>query len=667
MPSPATGSNCCRDRRPEIALHLDARVQIGRVVHAASHLGDGISAGGINVMVRWFNRVLAQGSDGTVVTTYKMKAGSPFGKFMSAWCSHHGIPEPEASFLHGDAELLPTQCALDLGWRPGGAVLTVHAMPREAASDADAAAASGGGAVGSGAPPPDERGVPEAREEPGLGPPAPAREGAAGASCGQHCDVRVVSAGRPVSQFRLKLSTKFGKMIHRWCETFGEGHEDVVFRWGRRNLGPEDTPAALGWSPTADGEEVEITAAPRGAAAPAARQKRAASAGAGAAEEPAVKRPATAYSLWAKRRRFEAAVCRRAVPDPGAGHCKLWAQPARGLLEHRAHGQLRTELQPELRGRAADQNRQLAAEWKALPEAAPALGRGARAFRVKGVAPASAPNQGEALSAAGPLGALRGHPLEPRPPRGADPSRAREAARGRPAGAAAARAAAPAAAALRPGERGASGPPPPPPPPPLAKTRHRGLRAIERACHEECDLPVGSQKAEVVAIWNLKAAHLARVTPSGLDLDAHSELRAVSRKTLEARSNFLAEEPKWPRMIHDLDPLMADDRVRATLQPRQAYDPRTSEHGEILLIDDGFARGVLDVSLCHAVGAERTNESLVAFGGCVWLLVRLTFNLKQESPMRKVIQAWCQRCEIPEAEASLRRQTLLKAARRVKH
>jgi len=79
-------------------------------------------------------KVVADGSDGRNVLTFKMKLSTSFGKMMFKWCEHHGIQQDLAAFFHGTREIHAEDTPQVLGWSPTqpGDSVTIQAMPRAA-------------------------------------------------------------------------------------------------------------------------------------------------------------------------------------------------------------------------------------------------------------------------------------------------------------------------------------------------------------------------------------------------------------------------------------------------------------------------------------------------------------------------------------------------------
>lgn len=159
-------------------------------------------------------------------------------------------------------------------------------------------------------------------------------------------DLQVVAEGMNgtnVLQFKMKMATTFGKMMTRWCQHHGvtEGQAQFMLSDGSSEVKAEDTPAKLGWLPTKPGEEMTIRVQPRsspeGDGKPQGRgSKRSRPPGGGGGEQqPPLKRGSSALQLYSKQRRT-------------------------ALLEDK----------PELKGRASEQSKVLAAEFKELPEEA---------------------------------------------------------------------------------------------------------------------------------------------------------------------------------------------------------------------------------------------------------------------------------------------------------
>jgi len=83
-------------------------------------------------------------------------------------------------------------------------------------------------------------------------------------------DAQVVAQGEdgpPVLQFRMKMSTNFRQLMHKWCEHHSIAPEHALFLAEDRTLLPDDTPQRLGWNPTGPLDERTIRAQPRTLAA----------------------------------------------------------------------------------------------------------------------------------------------------------------------------------------------------------------------------------------------------------------------------------------------------------------------------------------------------------------------------------------------------------------
>mmetsp|Transcript_70533 Transcript_70533/g.147701 ORF Transcript_70533/g.147701 Transcript_70533/m.147701 type:complete len:647 (-) Transcript_70533:108-2048(-) len=175
---------------------------------------------------------------------------------------------------------------------------------------------------------------------------------AAAAAAPGTVDVAVVARadnGDSVLPFKMKMSTSFSKLMIRWCAHHGVQTEQASFYDGDREILAEDTPETLGWNATFAGEERTVRAQPKGAPLPSeieagkglptpkGKARRKASEGASPPMPPSsnqsIKRAASAYSLFSKRRRVS-------------------------LVEEK----------PELKTQLGELSKVVAAEWKQLTE-----------------------------------------------------------------------------------------------------------------------------------------------------------------------------------------------------------------------------------------------------------------------------------------------------------
>jgi len=215
-------------------------------------------------------RVNAESDDGIQTLTFKMKAGSPFEKVMSAWSAHHGIAPDEARFSHNGHELHPHDTPRKIGWRPSeNGDLVVYAVPRKAeapqTSKPDNVEATD--KADPATPAPGMNGNQRLGEGGGRATPAAAVGVAvAGDAPAGMVNVRVVAQGEDgtnILPFRIKLRTPFGKVIARWCEYHGIPQEQASFLYCDKEVCQEDTPQSVGWVDTGSEQELTIHAAPR--------------------------------------------------------------------------------------------------------------------------------------------------------------------------------------------------------------------------------------------------------------------------------------------------------------------------------------------------------------------------------------------------------------------
>lgn len=159
--------------------------------------------------------VMAQGEDGPNILDFKMKPETPFEAVLKAWCKHHEIPQDQVLFNFQNAPLQPQLSPKSVGWQKEFGILEIEARPVE-----------------------EEQ--PEVKEQ------APSTETSA-----EKIDVRVVADaenGENVVDFKMKFGTTFGKMMARWCAHQGIPREQACFKVGERELADEDTPHTVGAS-----------------------------------------------------------------------------------------------------------------------------------------------------------------------------------------------------------------------------------------------------------------------------------------------------------------------------------------------------------------------------------------------------------------------------------
>jgi len=139
----------------------------------------------------------------------------------------------------------------------------------------------------------------------------------------------------------MKLATCLGKMMSRWCGHHGIPLQDAIFLHEDTELRPDETPASKGWVSSDAEEGIIVKAMPR-SSIPAHDMSQSEPLNAGKkhrrgavpiGEERPPKRASTPFTLFAKDRR-------------------------QALLEG----------QPELKGKLAEQQRELAAQWKLMTE-----------------------------------------------------------------------------------------------------------------------------------------------------------------------------------------------------------------------------------------------------------------------------------------------------------
>ncbi|CAE8634540.1 unnamed protein product [Polarella glacialis] len=288
--------------------------------------------------------VHAEGDDGVNVLSFKMKMDSTLEKMMKAWSKHHHITMEEVRFVFQDTDLQPGQTPLMLGWQPigegqseGGAAITLHALPRARPVMQDSEDL------------PNE--VAQVEEpQPEQSPPPAAS-----------IDVSVVADGQNgqnTLQFKMKLMTPFGKMMARWCSHHGVSQDQASFWAGDQELSAEQTPASLGWDSRL-GEEMTIRAQPK-----KTTQQTSGGGGVGGSPQSSKRRRSSGPSAQPQAQSGSEPL----IPATGKKKPKT-ALNAYTAFQKQRRAEL-VQFRPELEGQFAEQQKQLSAEWKALPEEA---------------------------------------------------------------------------------------------------------------------------------------------------------------------------------------------------------------------------------------------------------------------------------------------------------
>eukprot|EP00931_Biecheleriopsis_adriatica_P026180 TRINITY_DN1594_c0_g1_i2.p1 TRINITY_DN1594_c0_g1~~TRINITY_DN1594_c0_g1_i2.p1 ORF type:complete len:2278 (+),score=582.51 TRINITY_DN1594_c0_g1_i2:35-6835(+) len=196
-------------------------------------------------------KVVAIDDDGETVVDFKMKSTTQFEKMMKAWCQHHGVDLAEAVFSFEGRELKPEDSPNTCKWSASKGVLRVEAKPREEEIQAPTTTKTQEAA--------DSR-VGSASEAANKhdSPISPSSQVSASASAAfppdanaEKIEVKVVAMdddGEHVSDFKMKPSTRFDKMMKAWCKANGVNLSEASFWLGGKELKPEDSPSSCQWS-----------------------------------------------------------------------------------------------------------------------------------------------------------------------------------------------------------------------------------------------------------------------------------------------------------------------------------------------------------------------------------------------------------------------------------
>eukprot|EP00927_Polykrikos_kofoidii_P040114 TRINITY_DN34345_c0_g1_i1.p1 TRINITY_DN34345_c0_g1~~TRINITY_DN34345_c0_g1_i1.p1 ORF type:complete len:2868 (+),score=633.37 TRINITY_DN34345_c0_g1_i1:1275-8606(+) len=251
-------------------------------------------------------QVVAEAVHGDNKIEFAMKPSTTFERLMRAWCQHHRLSVEGASFVLDGVELKPTDTPDMHGWGAGVGDMMIRAMPRMAPqpqpkepevqvpSPQKPAIASQVGQAGSVAPqsqaassitPLQISGTPQATvipsqaeqqtpagsSEPSKQQDAGADDAAAAAAAAaataaaaaataaavaleEKIDIQVVGDGdadQATTDFRMKASTPFEKMMRAWCQHREVPLTEASFKLEQlegRLLKPEDTPHDCGWA-----------------------------------------------------------------------------------------------------------------------------------------------------------------------------------------------------------------------------------------------------------------------------------------------------------------------------------------------------------------------------------------------------------------------------------
>eukprot|EP00930_Biecheleria_cincta_P020856 TRINITY_DN15596_c0_g3_i1.p1 TRINITY_DN15596_c0_g3~~TRINITY_DN15596_c0_g3_i1.p1 ORF type:complete len:2674 (+),score=607.81 TRINITY_DN15596_c0_g3_i1:20-8041(+) len=243
------------DANPRDAAAADAKQSAPAVAAGGSHtpaVSQEIQATDsdekINIQVK------ALGEDGENIVDFKMKFGSPFEKMMRAWCKHQGLALEEVLFEFQGQRVRPEDTPQTMGWAPSKGTMVIDAKPHE-----DAPAENN-----SSQPPP--------ASGPDVIPKAPsASTGSSAASSSlpdasqndEKVKVQVIAsdeAGEHSTDFRMKLSSPFEKMMKAWCQHHEMDQAAALFEFQGKQLRPQDTPLSCGWS--AEKGTLMVTARP---------------------------------------------------------------------------------------------------------------------------------------------------------------------------------------------------------------------------------------------------------------------------------------------------------------------------------------------------------------------------------------------------------------------
>ena len=183
-------------------------------------------------------QVVAHADSGDNVIDFKLKSSSRLDKMMKAWCKCNGIPESDAVFEFNGRLLLPEDTPASCSWSSRDGVMRITAKPKE-----ETAATTASAEVSQHASPPmPENGRQESVQEQNSTQPSEDDE---------KVSIQVVAhadGGDNVTDFKMKSSSSFDKMMKAWCKCNGIPESQAVFEFNGRLLLPEDTPASCSWS-----------------------------------------------------------------------------------------------------------------------------------------------------------------------------------------------------------------------------------------------------------------------------------------------------------------------------------------------------------------------------------------------------------------------------------
>ena len=196
-------------------------------------------------------QVVAHAEGGDNVTDFKMKSSSSFDKMMKAWCKNHSIPESQAVFEFNGRELLPEDTPASCSWSSRDGVMRITAKPKE-----ETVATTASAEVSQHASPP----IAEHRRQESV----QEQNSKQQSESDDKVSIQVVAhaeGGDNVTDFKMKSSSSFDKMMKAWCKNHSIPESQAVFEFNGRELLPEDTPASCSWS-SRDGV-MRITAKPK--------------------------------------------------------------------------------------------------------------------------------------------------------------------------------------------------------------------------------------------------------------------------------------------------------------------------------------------------------------------------------------------------------------------
>ena len=194
-------------------------------------------------------QVVALAEGGENIVDFKMKRGSAFEKMMKAWCKHQGLNEADAIFEFNGRVLGPNDTPEGCGWSCSDGAMKITAKPKEEAPVSSTGSAS--------------QGVPATVLDT-IGETSPPVSAASVASSDEKISIQVVAlaeGGENITDFKMKRSSAFEKMMKAWCKHQGLNEAEAIFEFNGCVLKPNDTPEGCGWS-RSDGA-MKITAKPK--------------------------------------------------------------------------------------------------------------------------------------------------------------------------------------------------------------------------------------------------------------------------------------------------------------------------------------------------------------------------------------------------------------------